>query len=83
MLLGKYFLGVRPTAPGYARFAVEPHTGGLERMEGVVPTPDGDIRVTVERDWVRVESRTAGEGTLRWQGKCWTIPPYGTVDTER
>lgn len=83
VLLGKYFLGVRPTAPGYARFAVEPHTGGLERMEGVVPTPDGDIRVTVERDWVRVESRTAGEGTLRWQGKCWTIPPYGTVDTER
>jgi hypothetical protein len=38
-------LGVRPLAPGFARFAVEPHPAGLDWARGTFPTPAGDIAV--------------------------------------
>jgi hypothetical protein len=44
-LLGKYFLGVQPTKPGYADYEVHPHLGGLDWIEGCVPTPRGMIHV--------------------------------------
>jgi hypothetical protein len=44
-LLTNQVLGVRPTAPGYRRFVVEPHPGDLEWAEGRVPTPHGPIDV--------------------------------------
>jgi len=59
-LLGKYVLGVRPVEPGYARYRVEPDPGNLERIEGTVPTPHGDISVYRDPDRIRV--RTCGEG---------------------
>ena len=40
-LLGKYYLGVKPTSPGYATYMVEPNLGGLQWMQGKVPTPSG------------------------------------------
>ncbi len=33
-LLGKYYLGVKPTSPGYATYAIDPALGGLEWMQG-------------------------------------------------
>ena len=42
-------LGVRPTGPGFATFAVTPPTGGLGRAAGTVPTPRGTVSVS----WVR------------------------------
>ena len=44
-LIGKYFLGVQPTKPGYERYTIKPSLGGLEWMEGDVPTPFGKIHV--------------------------------------
>ena len=44
-LLGKYFLGVQPTKPGYADYEVHPHLGGLDWIEGCVPTPRGMIHI--------------------------------------
>jgi alpha-L-rhamnosidase len=38
-------LGVRPTAPGFATFTVDPPTAGLARASGTVPTPYGLIKV--------------------------------------
>ena len=38
-------LGVRPLAPGFKRVRIQPWTGDLERAEGTVPTPLGDITV--------------------------------------
>ncbi|RED52649.1 MGH1-like glycoside hydrolase domain-containing protein [Cohnella phaseoli] len=63
-LLGKYVLGVRPTEPGYARYRVEPHTAGLDRIEGSVPTPNGDIAVYRDASRIRVTTCGAGVGTL-------------------
>jgi len=62
-LLGRYFLGVRPKAPGYATYEVRPAVGLLPCMSGSVPTPFGYIRVRVEGLRVTVGS-DGGQGTL-------------------
>ena len=53
-LLGKYYLGVQPTKPGYEEFEVRPVLGDLEWMEGDVPTPQGMIHVYMDRQQVKV-----------------------------
>ena len=58
-LLGKYYLGVRPVKPGYEEFSITPTLGGLEWMDGTVPAPQGDIRVYMDADRIKV---TAGTG---------------------
>lgn len=67
-LLGKYYLGVKPTAPGYAAYLVEPNLGGMEWMQGKVPTPDGDIDLYVSKQQVKIKG-AAGEGTIRLKSK--------------
>jgi hypothetical protein len=62
-LLGKYYLGVRPTKPGYEEFEIRPALGGLEWMKGDVPTPHGLIHVEMDRHQVKVLA-TEGSGTL-------------------
>ena len=62
-LLGRYFLGVRPTKPGYEEFEVRPVLGGLQWMEGDVPTPRGMIHVSMNKDEVTVGCDFSG-GTL-------------------
>lgn len=63
-LLGKYYLGVKPTAPGYETYTVEPLLGGLKWMEGDVPTNKGKISVKCSTTEVKITS-AAGTGTLR------------------
>ena len=62
-LLGKYFLGVRPTKPGYAEFEIRPSLGDLDWLQGDVPTPHGMIHVEMNRHEVKVLA-TEGSGTL-------------------
>jgi hypothetical protein len=62
-LLGKYFLGVRPTKPGYEEYVVEPHLGDLEWMQGDVPTPFGLIHVEMDCHQIKIRA-TGGRGTL-------------------
>ncbi|HRG23290.1 MAG TPA: alpha-rhamnosidase [Chitinophagaceae bacterium] len=72
-LLGKYYLGVKPTAPGYAAYTVEPNLGGLQWMKGTVPTADGEIRLEVTKEQIKIKS-TTGEGTIRLKSK---VKPEG------
>ncbi|USP75811.1 glycoside hydrolase family 78 protein [Curvularia clavata] len=46
-VLPEYLLGVRTVTAGYGRFVIQPAVGylGLERVEGRVPTPFGEIEV--------------------------------------
>lgn len=67
-LLGKYYLGVRPTSPGYKDYVVEPNLGSLQWMQGSVPTPNGDIRVYASTKQIKV-SADDGIGTLRFKSK--------------
>ena len=73
-LLGKYYLGVKPTKPGYAEYEVRPALGGLEWMEGDVPTPFGKIHVRVSGNEVSVFS-DGGKGTLYIYNKVIDIKP--------
>jgi len=65
-LLGKYYLGVRPLTAGYETWIAEPVLGGLEWMEGKVPTPGGDIELKVSKDQIQIKGVT-GKGTLRFR----------------
>lgn len=58
-LLGKYYVGVKPTAAGYATFEIRPELGGLQWIQGSVPTPHGAISVYKDLKTIKV---TASEG---------------------
>ncbi len=62
-IIGKFFLGVSPTKAGYEEYEVRPVLGGLEWMEGEVPTPFGKIRIKMNRHEVTVKS-DGGKGML-------------------
>lgn len=72
-LIGRYYLGVSPTKPGYAEYEVKPVLGGLKHMQGSVPTPFGEIRVKMDGRTVSVKS-DGGRGTLVVGGKTYDIP---------
>ncbi len=65
-LLGRYFLGVHPTAPGYQSYEVCPYRGELDFVEGTVPTPNGDIFVSLRAEGLRVRP-VPGNGLLRFE----------------
>ena len=74
-LFGRYVLGVEPTKPGYAEYTVAPNLGGLDWVEGSVPTPHGPIRVSVKGDVASVTGPAGCVGTLRWRGAATPISP--------
>ena len=86
-LLGRYFLGVEPTGAGYSTYVVRPCLGGLEWMEGEVPTPFGRIHVKADQNSITVHS-DGGHGTLILgqqyvdipAGETLTIPLNPTTD---
>jgi hypothetical protein len=63
-LFGKYLLGVKPTAPGYKSYLIEPSLAGLDWIKGRVPTPNGNIEVYMDKKEIRVKA-VQGAGTLR------------------
>ncbi len=75
-LLGKYYLGVCPTAPGYEQYTVKPKLGGLEWLEGTVPTPHGEVEVYADASTIRVKPASFGTGMLRFRS---TVPPSASV----
>ncbi len=77
-LLGKYYLGVKPTQPGYAAYVVEPDLGGLAWIDGKVPTPHGDIAVHADATTIRVTA-VAGQGVLRFASKDAPRSDGGTI----
>ena len=77
-LLGKYYLGVRPTKPGYEEFEIRPSLGDLDWMMGDVPTPHGMIHVEMNRHEVKVLT-TEGSGTLFIAGQQIPVKSGTTV----
>lgn len=63
-LMGRYFLGVYPVAPGYETYRIEPNLGGLEWMEGSVPTPSGDIRIKMDKKQIVIETAASQGGVV-------------------
>ena len=46
-------LGVRPAEPGFRSVRIAPHLGPLQRAEGRVPHPSGDVEVRLARSGAR------------------------------
>lgn len=62
--LDKYYLGIRPTKPGYEAYEIS-LSDSLEKMSGEVYTVKGNIKVDVDRTGKSVSVDTIdGEGTL-------------------
>lgn len=80
-LLGKYYLGVKPISPAYETYLVEPKLGGLEWMEGKVPTPKGSISVYCSANKVRVKS-DEGTGTLRIKSSKRPVSTAGNIQAK-
>lgn len=73
-LLGRYFLGIQPTQPGYATWEARPNLADLEWMEGRVPTPNGVIHIRMERHYICIRS-DEGRGRLYLGNRCFDIEP--------
>ena len=80
-ILSKYFLGVKPTKPGYETYEIRPTLGGLSWMEGEVPTPFGKIYVRMNGQTITVRS-DGGQGTLIIGGRHIDIPAGEEVSAE-
>ncbi|RUT68311.1 alpha-rhamnosidase [Flavobacterium cupreum] len=77
-LLGKYYLGVKPTAPGYSEYEIKPSLGGLQWMQGKVPTPNGEIEVYCSTKEIKVKA-VEGEGKLIFESSAKPKSNSGTI----
>lgn len=77
-LLGKYYLGVQPVSPGYSTWIAEPVLGGLQWMQGKVPTPDGEIELRCSTTKIEIRS-TTGTGVLKFNSKSAPTSADGTI----
>ena len=59
-LMATEVLGVTPVAPGFEEFAVQPKAGELASVEGVVPSPAGEIDVSWRMEGARQYSLEVG-----------------------
>lgn len=71
-LLGRYYLGVYPTTPGYREFNVEPYLGGFGEIEGTAPAGKGSVYVHLTKASLTAKSDVEG-GTLIWQGRKYPL----------
>ena len=78
-LLGKYYLGIQPTKPGYEEFSIQPHLGGLKWMEGAVPTPNGEIKLYMDAKTIKIKA-SEGKGYLTFASKSKPKANKGTLE---
>ena len=78
-IIGKYFFGVKPTKAGYESYEIRPVLGGLEWMEGEVPTPFGKITIKMNQQEISVFS-DGGKGTLVIGDRQIDIPPKQEIN---
>ncbi len=66
-------LGVDSDAPAFAKVKIEPHLGELKEVEGVVPHPQGEIRVQYKSGSASITLPETVNGTFVWQGKKYPL----------
>ena len=79
-LLGKYFLGVRPIKPGYKEFEIRPMLGGLQWMKGTIPTPNGEIQISIAPKHIKVMA-IEGCGYLYFQSSNTPLANVGIPES--
>lgn len=78
---GRYFLGVKPTGIAYGTYSVTPELSRYKYIRGVVPAPDGNIEIFMDRRILKLKSTVQGEGTLyikeKYKPKLKSMPKNG------
>lgn len=59
-LIGRYFIGVVPTKPGYKEFEICPNLCGLKSFEGKVPVNNGIVEVSLNEDELKIFTDVSG-----------------------
>jgi len=72
-LLGRYFLGVRPSSYGYETFEVEPHPEFFKSLKADIPVNEGIVHIEINDTELTVTSTKEG-GTLVYNGERIPIP---------
>lgn len=78
-LFGRYFLGVRPTKPGYETYEIKPQLGSLSWIEGTVPMPQGNVDIYVDVNTIKVKA-TSGIGLLKFISAVKPITSSGKLN---
>ncbi|MDR2804643.1 MAG: alpha-rhamnosidase [Dysgonamonadaceae bacterium] len=78
-LFGKYYLGVQPEQEGYKTFSIRPVLAGLQWIDGVVPTPEGEIKVYMDKKQIKV-SASQGEGYLYFRAASKPRTNIGAIE---
>jgi len=78
-LLGKYYAGVKPEKEGYKEFSIRPVLADLEWLDSSVPTPNGDIKVYMNRQQIKV-SASEGEGFLYFESQSKPETNMGDIE---
>jgi alpha-L-rhamnosidase len=70
-------VGIRPAAPGFAELVIEPHLGGLKKVEAVMPHPRGTIEVSYavgnSGTTARVVVPSGLPAKLVWRGRTYAL----------
>jgi hypothetical protein len=66
-------LGVDSDAPAFAKVKIEPHLGDLKEVDGVVPHPQGEIRVQYKPGSALIELPGTVSGSFVWRGKKYPL----------
>ena len=71
-LLGRYYLGVRPTKPGYETFEVSPQPRFFKELCCTVPIKNGKVDISYQEGVLSVTADRDG-GVLKMDGREWRL----------
>jgi alpha-L-rhamnosidase len=77
-LLGRYFLGIRPTAPGYEAFEVHPMLDFFQWVEAEIPVKNGMVSIE-KRDSVLKVTADRDGGVLIYHSKKHLLKAHETI----
>ncbi len=66
-------LGVDSDAPAFAKVKIEPHLGELKEVEGIVPHPQGEIKIAYQVGSASIELPGTVSGQLIWKGTSYAL----------
>ncbi|WP_461213659.1 alpha-L-rhamnosidase-related protein [Lacticaseibacillus sp. GG6-2] len=77
-LLGRHFIGLRPTAPGYQTFALTPALDAFDQLNATLPIKDGSVTVVKNGSRLTVTATRAG-GSVSVGDKTYPLPAKQAV----
>lgn len=71
-LLGRYFVGLQPTTPGYETFEIEPHLDEFSQLHSVLPIKNGFVTIDKTSTELKITASRGG-GTLKLNGNSYQL----------